>query len=278
MRARSSYHPLHVLQHTGFSPKRKNELAASEAFCHADPVNGSPRQSHFVIFLALLALAGFGVDTMAAAPTTTPAPGSLPQLHAAFRESQRCMQERIMIRAIAYNPNGARPSTHIPGCDDMQGALRQVYEATNAAAKAGDLDAQMCYLAQHAGDRESGFRLSDEEVAEYQKLGPKYVEAAFKRGDWRIVALLGFHVVDSAGLFIGLEQWKDPLREYKANQLLRLVDVDPQRTDYRLATASLSAQEMRDADAWAQQTYDKYFISQPKLLKEPQVCTAQDAN
>jgi hypothetical protein len=38
----------------------------------------------------------------------------------------------------------------------------------------------------------------------------------------------------------------------------------------------LSAKEMRKSDAWAQETYDNYFISQPRLLKEPRVCTAED--
>jgi hypothetical protein len=171
----------------------------------------------------------------------------------------------------------------------MKGALRKLYEATSGAAKSGDIDAQMCYLMQGAGDRESGFALSDAEVAEYQLLGPQYVEAAFKRGDWRVVDLLGYHVVDWAGLFINLEQWKDPAREYKAHQLLLLGagDVDPQDTDYWLAALHMpeskdnrriSAQEIQDSDAWAQETYDKYFSSQPRLLKEPRVCTAQDAS
>ena len=40
----------------------------------------------------------------------------------------------------------------------------------------------------------------------------------------------------------------------------------------------LSVQEMQESDVWAQETYDKYFISQPRLLKEPRVCTANDAN
>jgi hypothetical protein len=83
-----------------------------------------------------------------------------------------------MIRAISFNPNGARPSAHIPGCDDMKGALRQLHEATTAAAKAGDTDAQMCYLAQQLDDLESGFRLTDADIAEYQSLGPQYVDAA----------------------------------------------------------------------------------------------------
>jgi hypothetical protein len=224
-----------------------------------------------------------------ALPTVSPATKSLLQLHAAFRESQRCMEERMIVRGnVSYNLHVALPP-HIPGCDDMKGALRQEYETTTAAAKAGDIDAQMCYLMQGRGDRESGFRLTDAEIVEYQSLGAQYVDEAFKRGDWRVVELLGYHVVDWAGLFINLEQWKDPAREYKAHQLLLLGagDVDPQDTDYWLAAlrmpeskdnSGLSAQEIQDGDTWAQETYDKYFISQPKLLKEPKVCTAQDAS
>ena len=220
-----------------------------------------------------------------AVPTVTVAtPKSLLQLHAAFREAQQCVEERTIIRANLWT----HPPPHIPGCDDMKGALRKLYEATNAAAKSGDIDAQMCYLMQGAGDRESGFALTDAEIAEYESLGPQYVDAAFKRGDWRVVDLLGFHVVDWAGLFINLEQWKDPTRAYKAHQLLLLGagDVDPQDTDYWLRALRipeskdnwrLSAQEIQDSDAWAQEMYDKYFSGQPRLMKEPRVCTAEDA-
>jgi len=222
-------------------------------------------------------------------PTVSTTTKSLLELHAAFRESQRCMEERTIVRGnVSYGLHVALPP-HIPGCDDMKGALRQEYEATTAAAKAGDIDAQMCYLMRGYGDRESGFRLTDREIAEYQSLGAQYVDAAFKRGDWRVVELLGYRVIDWAGLFINLEQWKDPAREYKAHQLLLLGagDVDPQDTDYWLAAlrmpeskdnSKLSAQEIQDGDTWAQETYDKYFISQPKLLKEPRVCTAEDAS
>jgi hypothetical protein len=255
----------------------------SAAICDADLMNRKLRRR-----LIALSLAGFVVYTVAqAAPTAPPATKSQLQLHAAFRESQRCMEERMIVRGnVSYHLHVALPP-HIPGCDDMKGALRQEYEATTAAAKAGDFDAQMCYLMQGYGDRESGFRLTDAEIAEYQSLGAQYVDAAFKRGDWRIVELLGYHVVDWAGLFINLEQFRDSLREYKAHQLLLLGagDVDPQDTDHWLAALrmpeskdnwKLSAQEIQDSDAWAQETYDKYFVSQPRLLKEPKVCTAQD--
>jgi hypothetical protein len=280
----------------------------------------TPRRDLVVLLLAVVAVAGYGVyqwqnaapspalqdrriiasaiesnqatvnPTMASAvPTVTLAtPKSLLQPHAAFRESQRCMEERMIIRGNLWIHSGALPPPHIPGCDDMKDALRREYEATKAAAKSGDVDAQICYLMQGAGDRESGFALSDAEIAEYQSLAPQYVDTAFKRGDWRVVDLLGFRVIDWAGLFIDLEQWKDPAREYKARQLLLLGagDVDPQDTDYWLAAlrmpeskdnGKLSAQEIHDSDAWVQETYDKYFSSQPRLTKEPMVCTAQDA-
>jgi hypothetical protein len=236
--------------------------------------------------LVVLLLAVLALSQVARGALAIPKP-SLQQLHSAFRESQRCMEEREIVRINLMNHSGTMPP-HIPGCDDMKSAYRKLYEATYAAAKSGDIDAQMCYLMQGAGDRESGFALSDADIAEYLSLAPQYVDAAFKRGDWRVVELLGYHVVDWAGLFIGLEQWKDPTREYKAHQLLLLGagDVDPQDTDYWLAAlrmpeskdhGRLSAQEVHDSDAWAHENYDKYFSSQPRLMKEPRVCTAQDA-
>ena len=86
----------------------------------------------------------------------------------------------------------------------MKSALRKLYETTKWAARSGDIDAQMCYLMQIAGDRDTGFMLTDVEIAEYQLLAPQYFDAAFKRGDWRVVDLLAFHVVDSPGLFVWL--------------------------------------------------------------------------
>ena len=242
-------------------------------------MNSTPRR----ILVVLLLVA---VTAASAASSVTPTPNSLVQLHTAFRESQRCLQERIIVRGnVSYHLN-APPPPHIPGCEDMKGALRKVYEATTAAAKAGDLDAQMCFLVQAIGDRESGRILSEAETAEYQSIAPQYVDAAFKRGDWRIVELLGYHVVDWAGLFINLKQWQDPAREYKAHQLLLLGagEVHPQDTDPWLRVPEskdnwrLSTKEMQDGDTWAHQMYDKYFVSQPKLLKEPKVCTAADGS
>ncbi len=220
---------------------------------------------------------------LAASPVTTTVSPSLLQLHAAFREAQRCTEELVIVRANIGNHVGTMPP-HIPGCDEMKGAIGRLYEATKAAAKAGDASAQMCYLMQAAGDRDSGFMLSDAERVEYQSLAPQYMDAAFKRGDWRVVNLLAFHVTDWVGMFIELEPWKDPLREYKAHRLLLLGtggadSQDPDRWQplLRLPESTLSAEERRESDAWAQDMYERYFSSQPSLLKEPRVCTDENA-
>jgi hypothetical protein len=220
--------------------------------------------------------------SMAAPPDEIPTTKTVVQLHAALRESQRCLHEAFVRRANLTNDIGAmRPIES--GCDDMKTAERRLFEATRAAARAGDLGAQMCYLMQQAGDRDTGFMLSDVEIAEFQSEAPRYVGDAFRRGDWRVVNLLGFHVVDWAGLFVQLEPWRDPLREYKAYRLLLLGvgAADAQGSDQWLplslnSESTLSAEDIRDSDAWAHEMYDKYFSSQPRLIKEPTVCTDQD--
>jgi hypothetical protein len=80
-----------------------------------------------------------------------------------------------------------------------------------------------------------------------------------------------------------LEPWRDPLREYKAYRLLLRGDgaADAQGSDQWLplsfnSESTLSAEEIRDSDEWAHEMYDKYFSSQPRLVKEPTVCTDQD--
>jgi hypothetical protein len=130
--------------------------------CHADFMNRTPLRG--LIVLLIVTVAGYGLyrsqnagsslvaqplrppiaspveshqlpanpSKAATLPTTaTPVTKTLLQLHAAFRESQRCIEERVMVRAKSYNPDGAT-SPHMPGCDDMKGAQRQRYEATHA--------------------------------------------------------------------------------------------------------------------------------------------------
>jgi hypothetical protein len=258
-------------------------VAAVAGYCVYEWRNAAPsprlQDRQIIVSTTEASYATANPTAASALSTVSPTTQSPLQLHAAFRESQQCLEEWDIVRANRANHIASMPP-HIPGCNDMKGALRRNYEATRAAAQAGDIDAQMCYLMQIAGDRDSGFMLSDAEIAEYHSLAPQYVDAAFKRGDWRVVDLLGFHVVDSAGLFVGLEQWKDPVREYKAHELLLLGvgDVDPQDPDYwlpvlRIPESTLSAQEIRNSDAWAREMYDKYFSSQPRLIKEPSVCT-----
>lgn len=85
--------------------------------------------------------------------------------------------------------------------------------------------------------------------------------------------------MDWVGPWASLDQWLDPAREYKAQRLLRLGAaesyaeyLDNLYSDRRYSDAITNV-----GDAWAQETYEKYFSSQPKLTKEPQMCSTEGA-
>lgn len=77
----------------------------------------------------------------------------------------------------------AAAESAVSGCN-LSDIERRYFEATREAAKKGDDDAQLCYLQAALGP------FTDADTEEYKKVAPGYVDAAFKRGDWRIVHLL----------------------------------------------------------------------------------------
>ena len=64
------------------------------------------------------------------------------------------------------------------------------FKATKEAAERGNADAQLCYLQGDFFSPEGAQIFTDAEIEEYREVAPKYVDAALKRGDWRIVYLL----------------------------------------------------------------------------------------
>jgi hypothetical protein len=109
------------------------------------------------------------------------------------------------------------------GCGETSDMERRLFEATKEAAQAGDADAQMCYLQANfvADTGESLF--TDADVEEYRRVAPQYVEAALRRGDWRIVELMtkrSFH--PGAGPVTQLPDIGEKETIYKMTRLLRL--------------------------------------------------------
>jgi hypothetical protein len=165
-------------------------------------------------------------------------------------------------------------------CGDVTDIEKQYYEATQAAAMVGDPDAQLCYL---------GFdfsltgghltRIGEAELAEYKQVSPTYVDAAIKRGDWRVVYLL----TRRTGLVTRLDQAGRPETVYRMTKLLRLGASGAFATglDYKLKLlahpdlkpeAALPQKAIQEGDAWAEETYNTYYSGVPGITELPTVC------
>ncbi|MGH8239000.1 MAG: hypothetical protein ACREXP_18540 [Steroidobacteraceae bacterium] len=97
------------------------------------------------------------------------------------------------------------------------------FAATKQAAKSGNADAQLCYLRGDFFSPEGAQIFTDAEIEEHKQVAPKYVDAALKRGDWRIVHLLSTrHVHQGSGPLNLLEGIGDRDTHYKMTKLLRL--------------------------------------------------------
>lgn len=171
-------------------------------------------------------------------------------------------------------------------CDQADLGSRY-FSATKQAAMRGDVDAQLCYLQGDFFSPEGVQIFTEAENEQYKKEAPRYVDAAMKRGDWRVVDLLNtrrFH--PGSGPLRLLEGVGDRGTQYKMTKLLRLgasgsyanflegrlkdmvhPDLNP--------SAALPAQSVREGDAWAQQTYNEYFAGVPGLTEAPVVCAPE---
>lgn len=164
------------------------------------------------------------------------------------------------------------------GCDTHAANFqREYFEATRAAAKAGDADAQLCYL-------ESNFNLSFSSAnqQEYAKVAPVYVRQAFQRGDWRAVLLLSRDTYPPG--LLGQVVEADPLTLYKLNRLLRrgadgtygsALDIFAQTlttTPGSNGTPYVDSRQAAAADRWVDETYSKFFSSSPPVDENMPAC------
>jgi hypothetical protein len=164
-------------------------------------------------------------------------------------------------------------------CGDVADIERRYYEATRAAAKAGDPDAQLCYLAFDFSLQSHLTPIAGAELAEYAEVSPTYVEAAIKRGDWRIAYLL----TRRSGPVTRLNQGGRPEIVYRMTRLLRhgARGDFAKFLDYKLNSlahpdlkpeAALPAKVMKEGDAWAQEIYNTYYSGVPGITEPPTIC------
>jgi len=165
-------------------------------------------------------------------------------------------------------------------CGDVTDIEKQYYEATRAAAMAGDPDAQLCYLGFDFSLKGGHLtRIGEAELSEYKQVSPTYVDAAIKRGDWRVVYLL----TRRTGLVTRLDQAGRPETVYRMTKLLRLGASGAFATglDYKLnllahpdlkPEAALPQKTIQEGDAWAEETYNTYYSGVPGITELPTIC------
>ena len=171
------------------------------------------------------------------------------------------------------------------GCGDTSDIETRYFEATKHAARAGDPDAQMCYLQGEFGTSSGESLFTDENLEEYKRVAPGYVEAAFRRGDWRIAELLtrrSFH--PGSGPVTQIDKIGEPETIYKMTKLLRLgatgtyarildSDLDGMIHPDLVPEAALPAAVVSRGNAWAQETFIESFSGVAGLTERPTVCS-----
>ncbi|MBS0566281.1 MAG: hypothetical protein JSS59_02565 [Proteobacteria bacterium] len=135
--------------------------------------------------------------------------------------------------------------------------------ASLQAAQLGDANARDCYV--HRGPFVNpGSLVSDpSSIDTYRAQAPALIDSAMAAGDWKMVSMLQYAYGPSGTNMIAGLVGPDPIQHYRYLKLFRL-GADGYRVpqlDKELAYAAkqLDAQQLIDADAWAQTTQQAYF-------------------
>jgi hypothetical protein len=154
-------------------------------------------------------------------------------------------------------------------CPSSLASASGYYDALRAAAQAGDVGAQRCFIQGYFDDSYVGDYISAQQRKDYVALAKEYISSGLQRGDWSIVdwlARLADHMEDAqlhSAYPIGSTETL-----YRMNLLLALggaTDNDVQRPQsvVKNVGAQLSNQQIEDAQEWARDTYSKYFAATP---------------
>lgn len=149
-------------------------------------------------------------------------------------------------------------------CDDLdKQELSSVFPAALRAAQLGDEQALDCYVASNMGALRD---LIDhpEWLGQYKENAPALIESAVQRGDWEVVSLLhSAYDGTFTGSMLSELVSPDPATSYRYLQLQRVgaSGALAKRLDKQIARAEqqLTASQIADAVAWAQDEYSRYF-------------------
>lgn len=183
--------------------------------------------------------------------------------------------QRVVIQEALFNQTMRGVAA---GCPASLATPSGYYIALRAAAQAGDVSAQHCFITGYFG-AENEVGITPQQVDDYKRLANKYISGGLERGDWGVVrwlARLSLGVQD--GLLFRAYRFGSSAPEtlYKMNYLLILggaTDTVPERPQSIVKNlpkmGELSDQQIQDAQAWARDIYSKYFAATPYDASTP---------
>ena len=144
--------------------------------------------------------------------------------------------------------------------------LDETVPAMLAAARTGNTRALDCYLSLDIGTIPGRLMDHPEWLSQYKQNAAALTQTALEHGDWRVVRLLqyaysaGSSGSDLLGRALGADP--EPEQQYRYYRLERLGasgDYAKQLDVQHQWPSTLSAEQIAAADAWAQDTYTRYF-------------------
>lgn len=148
--------------------------------------------------------------------------------------------------------------------------------ATASAARAGDADAQLCFI-------DGGyFPTEKSDIEAYGAEAASYVNARMAAGDWRVVETLATppdSLSHRGESLAGKVNIGSPFTAYRATRLLQygaegsysqLLDLNA-----KTLRRSLTPAQVANADEWAKDEFKRHFSESGKLDKAPATCLAE---
>lgn len=189
-----------------------------------------------------------------------------------------CLQQQVMVGRQIQSIIAASASCP----EDVVGA-EKYYAELRQRALGGDVDAQRCFTMGHFANPLPNFYITDDQSKEYPTLARQFIDAAFERGDWRVVRWLGKTKLSTEdGLIrsiypIGLDH---PETNYRM-ELLLLKGLGPEALDqelvpvgdilkiYKSGQQKLSEAQLKESEDWARDMYQAHFVGVPDTVKNP---------
>jgi hypothetical protein len=172
----------------------------------------------------------------------------------------------------------AKARTDNESCGDLTEAQLTLTPIALRAAQLGDLAASNCYVGASMLN-EQGILDHPEWLAQYKANALPIAMAAVAQGDWRMVAQLQHAYARTFGTdLLAQVTGSDPVQAYRYMKLRQLGSPDDKVAyfdrELSYAAQGLSADDISAGDAWAQDSYQRYFGSNPvnRVTRNVNVC------